>query len=131
MNQEAKIKIRVKTDASAAMGISIRTGLGKLRHMSTTQLWVQEKVRKGDVEIVKVPTWENIADTLTKYVNKESIGKHMRGAGSHYEEGRHDLMPELDAASELGEGWFDEGAKEGEEEGEGEEDEERNIWWIS
>ena len=84
MKQEAKIKIRVKTDASAAIGISMRSGLGKLRHMSTNQLWVQEKVRKGAVEIVKVPTWENIADTLTKYVNKEAIGKHMKGAGSRY-----------------------------------------------
>ena len=65
------IKIRVKTDASAAIGISMGTGLGKLRHMNTNQLWVQEKVRKGEIEIVKVPTWENIADSLTKFVNKE------------------------------------------------------------
>ena len=126
------MKIRVMTDASAAIGISMRSGLGKLRHMGTNQLWVQEKVRKGDVEIVKVPTWENIADALTKYVNKEAIGKHMAGAGSRHEEGRHELMPELDAASELEEGWFDEGAEEEkEEEEENKESEEgRNVWWI-
>ena len=132
MKQEAKIRIRVKTDASAAIGISMRTGLGKLRHMDTNQLWVQEKVRKGEVEIVKVPTWENIADTLTKYVNKESIGKHMKGAASRYAEGRHELMPELDATLELEEGQFHEGVEESKED----EYEERegesggNIWWI-
>ena len=45
MKQDARVRIRVKTDASAAVGISMRSGLGKLRHMSTQQLWVQEKVR--------------------------------------------------------------------------------------
>ena len=55
------------------------SGLGKLRHMNTNQVWVQEKVRRGEVEIQKVGTWENIADTLTKYVNKDTIGKHMKG----------------------------------------------------
>ena len=102
--------------------------------MSTNQLWVQEKVRKGEVDIVKVPTWENIADTLTKYVNKEAIGKHMKGAGPHYEDGRHELMPELDMTSELEEGWFHEGGdedKEQEEEGEEHDgDEGKGIWWI-
>ena len=82
------------------------------------------------MEIVKVPTWENIADSLTKYVNKESIGKHMKGAGSRHEEGRHELMPELDSASEEEESWFHEGVEERKDDGEGEEEDDRNIWRI-
>ena len=78
----------------------MRSGLGKLRHMSTNQLWVQEKVRSGEVEIHKVTTRENIADTLTKYVNRDSIGKHMRGTASRLEEGRHEMMPEYDDQDE-------------------------------
>ena len=31
----AKVKVRVWTDSSAAMGISKRSGLGKLRHVQT------------------------------------------------------------------------------------------------
>ena len=40
---------------------------------------MQEKVRSGEVEIVKVGTHENIADTLTKHVNNQNIVKHMKG----------------------------------------------------
>ena len=39
------LKVRVWTDSSAAMGISARSGLGKLRHLETHTLWVQEKIR--------------------------------------------------------------------------------------
>ena len=35
--------VRVWTDSSAALGISTRSGLGKLRHLETHTLWVQEK----------------------------------------------------------------------------------------
>ena len=49
-------------------------------------------------------------------VHKESIGKHMKGAGSRYEEGRHELMPEFNAAHELEEGWCHKGGEESQEE---------------
>ena len=38
-------KVRVWTDSSAAMGIGARSGLGKLRHLETHTLWVQEHIR--------------------------------------------------------------------------------------
>ena len=134
MHQEARIRIRVKTDATAAQGISMRTGLGKLRHIDTNQLWVQDKVRKGEVEIVKVPTWENLADTLTKYVNNETIGKHMIGTAARFEEGRHELMPEFDA-EENTEAWRDEGDEEEQQHSSGqqhgsEEEEDQCVFWI-
>ena len=130
MKQDASIRINVKTDASAAVGISMRTGLGKLRHMDTNQLWVQEKVRKGEVEIQKVATWENIADTLTKYVRRDAIGKHMKGASAQLEGGRHELMPEIEATEEEEEGWFDEKGEGDDQEKEEEEYEEENVFWI-
>ena len=40
------VPVRVWTDSSAAMGICQRQGLGKLRHVETHTLWVQEKVRR-------------------------------------------------------------------------------------
>ena len=40
------VPVRVWTDSSAAMGICQRQGLGKLRHIETHTLWVQEKVRR-------------------------------------------------------------------------------------
>ena len=42
-------KVVVQTDASAAKGIALRRGMGKLRHIEVNQLWVQDKVAKGEV----------------------------------------------------------------------------------
>ena len=38
-----KVPVRVWTDSSAAIGISTRSGLGKLRHLETHTLWVTRK----------------------------------------------------------------------------------------
>ena len=40
-----KLPVRVWTDSSATMGICGRQGFGKLRHIDTKSLWVQQKVR--------------------------------------------------------------------------------------
>ena len=44
------LPVRVWTDSSAAIGISSRQGLGKLRHIATHTLWVQQAVRSGAIE---------------------------------------------------------------------------------
>ena len=46
--------IRVRTDSTAAKGIASRTGLGKVRHIEVAQLWVQEKIRNGDIVLEKL-----------------------------------------------------------------------------
>ena len=43
-----KVGVRVWTDSSAAMGVCGRSGLGKLRHVQTHTLWVQERVRPSN-----------------------------------------------------------------------------------
>ena len=88
-------KIVVKTDASAAKGIALRRGMGKIRHIEVNQLWVQDKVAKKELKIVKIGTTENLADHLTKYLNQEGIQEHMNGTNQWLEEGRHSLMPEV------------------------------------
>ena len=55
------LEATVNTDASAALGIIQRQGLGKLRHISTQFLWVQEKVRGNEFDIAKVPGLDNPA----------------------------------------------------------------------
>ena len=54
------------TDSNAATGICGRKGLGKLRHMETNWLWVQDVVRSGRIEVRKVAGVSNPADILTK-----------------------------------------------------------------
>ena len=62
----------MKSDASAAIGIANRIGIGKVRHIEVNQLWLQDKVSKKEITI-KVPTEENLADALTKPVKAEVI----------------------------------------------------------
>ena len=38
-----RMRIRASTDSSAAVGISKRRGLGKVRHLELNQLWLQDK----------------------------------------------------------------------------------------
>ena len=90
---EINVKLTLKSDASAAIAIASRRGLGKVRHIEVCQLWLQEKVRSGEVKVVKVGTDENVADSLTKYVSSEILRKHMRATGQLAREGRHRLAP--------------------------------------
>ena len=89
------MSIKVKTDSSAAKGIASRSGLGKVRHIEIAQLWVQEKVRNGEITLVKVEGKENLADGLTKYVDKDGIEWHLVETGQSMVGGRHKLCPEV------------------------------------
>ena len=91
------LRIRVNTDASAAKGIASRRGLGKVRHVEVHQLWVQDKVATGDIEVRKVDGKTNIADGLTKHITAEDIRVHMGYTQQSYTQGRHDIMPQVPA----------------------------------
>ena len=86
--------LEVKTDASAAKGIASRKGIGKVRHIEVSQLWLQDKVRLGEIEIIKVNGADNAADALTKAVAAEDIAKHNKTPNQTTEEGIHSLCPE-------------------------------------
>ena len=90
-----KMKLTISTDASAAKGISARRGAGKIRHIEVSQLWVQQKVRSGEIIIKKVRTDENLADALTKHVAQYESNYHIDNTGLIIASGRHDLAPEV------------------------------------
>ena len=46
-------------DASAALATVARRGLGKLRHLDTNYLWIQQKAAKGDLNFKKVAGVDN------------------------------------------------------------------------
>ena len=62
-----ELPLRVWTDSSAAIGICSRQGLGKLRHLDTHTLWIQQAVRTKRVDLRKVDGECNPADILTKH----------------------------------------------------------------
>ena len=61
------VPVRVWTDSFAAVGICSRQGLGKLRHIDTHTLWVQQAVRSKRIELRKVSGEVNPADLFTKH----------------------------------------------------------------
>ena len=68
----------MRTDATAAIGIARRKGLGKIRHLDATDLWIQDRIRSGAIKLSKVPGTENMADVLTKYVKKKAMDAALR-----------------------------------------------------
>ena len=90
------LPVRLWTDSSAALGISKRSGLGKIRHLATHTLWLQEKVRTKAVEVRKVKGEENPADLFTKHLpSKEKVHNLVKMFGCEYREGRSAAAPLL------------------------------------
>jgi len=86
----------VWTDSSAAIGISTRAGLGKLRHLETHMLWVQEKVRTGAIAVWTVRGEVNPADLFTKHLpSKDKIHQLTSLFGCECRTGRADSAPLL------------------------------------
>ena len=67
------VNLILKCDASAAVGMVKRRGLGRVRHIDVTQLWLQEKVADEKIVIIKVNTKEHVSDALTKHVSRAEI----------------------------------------------------------
>ena len=90
------VPVCVWTDSSAALGIATRSGLGKLRHLETHTLWVQEKVRTGAIAVRKVAGEVNPADLFTKHLpSKDKIHQLTALFGCEYREGRALTAPQL------------------------------------
>ena len=58
--------LQVYSDSSSARAFSARRGLGKMRHIQTRYLWLQERVALGHLIVKKVRGDDNVADVLTK-----------------------------------------------------------------
>ena len=88
--------IEIKTDASAAIGIANRIGIGKVRHIEVNTLWLQEKVFSGDVVLKKVGSEENLADALTKAVSGDTLKAHVEMTGGWSDRSRHPIAPKVE-----------------------------------
>ena len=87
-------QLRLWTDSSAAIGICSRQGLGKLRHLDTHTLWIQQAVRVGRVDLRKIDGEENPADILTKHsLSRHRLEKLVELHGCKYLGGRAATAP--------------------------------------
>ena len=90
--------LTLQTDSTAAIGVCRRRGLGKIRHLATADLWVQDKIRTGAFSLQKVLGSENISDVLTKHVDRSTLQKHLKSMGLRQKDGRPELAPRIDSA---------------------------------
>ena len=75
------MQLRLKTDSSVANSLSQRLGVGKMKHMQTRFLWLQQAVQWGQLVIVSVPTKLNYADIYTKAVPAKQMEAFLKSMG--------------------------------------------------
>ena len=90
-----KIRSTFHTDASAAIGIVRRAGLGKLRHLNVRYLWLQDHLRSGQTYLHTVAGVANAADLVTKHFGPGKAKDHLEAIGVKIESGRATSAPTL------------------------------------
>ena len=88
-------------DASAALAIVQRQGIGKMRHLDTNFLWVQEKALRNELKFSKIAGKKNAGDLFTKVLAWEDIKAHTDRMGvtfDHAECGRK-MKAEIESLS--------------------------------
>ncbi len=89
-----RVPLRVWTDSSAAIGICSRQGLGKMRHIDTHLLWIQQAVRSRRVDLRKVSGESNPADLYAKHLaSRDKVGQLVTLMGCVYRSGRAETAP--------------------------------------
>ena len=92
-------KVVLEVDASAALGVIERRGIGKIRHLQTCALWLQEQELRRTIRFKKTPVSEKLADLFTKHVPRHTCEIHINGLGCTFEEGRVQCAARLHAVN--------------------------------
>ena len=73
-----ELALEVSTDSSAAKGVAVRRGVGKIRHLETGSLWIQTAVAAKRFELTKIDGKKNEADLMTKFVDRVTLARHLQ-----------------------------------------------------
>lgn len=84
----AERALEIYSDSRAARGTASRRGLGKLRHVQTRHLWIQERVAENHLRICPIGTKNNLADLCTKPIGRETCERHMKSMCQEYRLGK-------------------------------------------
>ena len=90
----------IESDASSAISMAQRQGIGGVRHMEARYLWVQEKVEEGELKVNKIKGEENPADLCTKNLPSKKVNNFMKMMSFNYRDGRAEKSLELPALRE-------------------------------
>ena len=86
-----EMTLSAKTDSSAAHGVAHRRGVGKIRHLHTPLLWIQQCVKSRGVKLTRVPGSINWSDLGTKPVDKSRMAECLTHSGFRFVDGRSAL----------------------------------------
>ena len=86
-----KLSVNIGMDASAGISIASRRGLGKVKHIDTCYLWVQEIVEKGRIRLKKLSTQDMLAHLMTKPLDGQTAMKLLGRMGYSVRSGKHEL----------------------------------------
>ena len=90
-----KCTVRMHVDASAALGVIQRKGIGKISHLHTGALWLQEQQVKNVFSFKKINGTASPADWFTKHLSREAMDKYSVMLGAEKIEGRSDKAAQL------------------------------------
>ena len=76
-----KYDVVISLDSSAAKSMAGRQGIGRVRHMETKWLWVQQAVRDGRIKIKKISGTDNPADVPTKFLTAKQMNRVLNPIG--------------------------------------------------
>ena len=86
-------------DASAALGIIHRKGLGKTRHIDTGYVWAQEVAAKEGLKFRKALGKDNPADFYTKHLDEKTSGHHTKTLAFKFKDGSAEEAPQFHGLS--------------------------------
>ena len=75
------MELKVLTDSSSAKAFASRRGLGRMKHIQTRFLWIQERLALKHFVLNKVGTLLNRADVLTKQLSAKEMYGHLEAIG--------------------------------------------------
>ena len=66
-------KIVIETDSSSAEKVTRKRGVGRMRHLAIKELWLQDEVRSGRIEVKHVKGLVNPADLMTNALPRKRL----------------------------------------------------------
>ena len=72
---DISVQVKILSDSTAAIGMVKRLGLGRVRHLTVSDLWIQQGIRNGSFTVVKHPSATNPADLMTKTKGRDDLMK--------------------------------------------------------
>lgn len=89
-------RVAVLADASAALGIIERNGLGNVRHIEAAHLWIREVAAKRRLKFVTAKGQYNPADLMVKELAAADIERHVEVMGAEFITGTAILLAGID-----------------------------------